>query len=166
MTFTIDRLNPISLDLYKKNSNKRSFADSQNKSFDILEDFDPVSLDNKEKNRQEIEKAAKLISIIQSDESGDFKKACEKYLTKVSTNTQDHHNKGVLELVNVIRDHVSVTVANASQNFRNRVSDLFNEDFAAGIGSAISDLGRYCCDLCEAISTIGNNGLKYSEVSC
>jgi len=165
MTFTIDRLNPISLDLYKKNSNKRSFADSQNKSFDILEDFDPVSLDNKEKNRQEIEKAAKLISIIQSDESGDFKKACEKYLTKVSTNTQDHHNKGVLELISLIQDFVSVTVINTSRNFCNKVLNLFNENFVTDIGSAISDIGRFCCDLCDAMSTIRNNRLKYSEVS-
>ena len=166
MTFTIDRLNPISLDLYKKSSNKRSFADSQNKSFDILEDFDPVSLDNKERNKQDLEEAAKLIYKIQADESGDFKTACEKYLTKMSNNAQDHHNKGVLELLKMVQGFVSVAVANTARNFGNRVSNPFNDDLIAGIGSAISDIGRFCCDFCEAISTIGDNGLKYSEVSC
>lgn len=165
MNISVNRLNSINLDFYQKDNRKRNFTNNQNEKFDILEDFDLIMLDNKEKNKQDLEEAAKLIAIIQSDESGDFEKAFKKHLLNKSNNTQDHHNKGVLELISLIQDFVSVTVINTSRNFCNKVSNLFNENFVTDIGSAISDIGRFCCDLCDAMSTIRNNRLEYSEVS-
>ena len=166
MHIQVNRLDAINLDFYGKDNRKRNFANNQNEKSDILEDFDFISLDNKERNRQNLQEAAKLISIIQADESGDFEKACGKYLTKKHNGAQEHHNKGILELINLIRDFVSVAVTDTLRNLRNRVSNLFNEDFVILIGLAISVIGRFCCDLCETISTIENKKLKYSEVSC
>ena len=164
MNVSVNRLNAIDLDFRNRNNSQRSFTNDQNESFDILEDFDLISLDNKEKNKQDLQEAARLIFKIQSDESGDFEKACGKYL--INKKIRGYHNKGILEFFSVIRDFASVVVTNTLRNLRNGVSNLFNEDSVAIIGSAISDIGRFCCDLCEAISTIGNKELKYSEVSC
>lgn len=163
MDMSVNRLNAAKFDFYKRDNRKKNFNNNQNKN--LLEDFDLISLDNKEKNKQNLEEAARLIAIIQSDESGDFEKACKKHLTKISMNEQAN-NKGILELINTIRDFVSVDVPNSVRNFCNRVSALFCEDSAALIGSAISEIGRFCCDLCEAISTIENKRLKYSKVFC
>ena len=166
MQISVDRLNAINLNFYKKDNRKRNCANNQNEKFDILEDCDLISLDNKERNKQNLQEAAKLISLIQSDESGDFEKACGIYLTKKCNHPQEHRNNGILELINVIRGFVSAAAANTSLNLCNRVSNLFSKDSVAFIGSVISDIGRFCCDLCETISTTGNNELQYSTVSC
>ena len=166
MYIPVNRLNSINLDFCNRDNSRKNFANNQNEKFDILEDFDLISLENKEINKQKLQEAAQLISLIQSDESGDFAKACGIYLTKMPKKKQSHNNKGVLELIKVVQGFVSVTATNTLRNFRNRFSNLFSEDNVALIGSAISDIGRFCCDLCETISTIGNKGLKYSAVSC
>ena len=166
MHIPVNRLDAINLDFCNRDNSRRNFSNNQNEKIDILEDFDLISLDNKEINKQKLQEAAKLISLIQSDESGDFEKACGIYLTKVSNHTQVHNNKGVLELLKVVRDFVSVAATNTLRNFRNKLSDLFSEDHVARIGSAISEIGGFCCDLCETVSTMGNKGLKYSAVSC
>ena len=51
MNISVNRLNSINLDFYQKDNRKRNFTNNQNEKFDILEDFDLIMLDNKEKNR-------------------------------------------------------------------------------------------------------------------
>lgn len=166
MNIRVNRLSPIYLDFYPKDNTKKNFVENQNEKIDMVENFGLISLDNKEKNKQNLQEAAELISKIQSYESGNFKKACEIYLTKKSDNAQVHHNKGILELVNLVWDFVSAVVANTLRNLSEIDYNMFCEDFLACISSVVSGISRFCCDLCEAIAATGNKRLKYSEVPC
>ena len=165
MHMAVNRLEEINLNFGNQDSNNGNSANNQREEIDIFKNFDLISLNNKERNKQDIQEAAKLFSLIKSDESGDFENACCIYLTKKTNNAQVRHSKRILELINVIRDYISVAATTTLRNFGNRVN-LYTKDFATYLGSAISVIGGFCCDLCEAIFTTRNKELKYSEVPC
>jgi hypothetical protein len=150
MEFSIRKIDEASLDLMKRNNRQKRSEDSQNKELNSLEQFDLVSLNNKEVNKQNLQITAELISLAQNNKRNNFEEAYGEYLTQKWNNSQDTKNNETLEVLKVFFNIVSKSLSDTLSDFGKKVANMFDIDILSLIGSGILNMGSLCVSLCEA----------------
>ncbi len=165
MEFSIRKVDVTDSDLWRKNQRQRKSADTADQEFETLEDFDSISLNNKEANKQNLQLTAELISLAQNNESNIFQKAYGEYLGNKLDNTQDKKTNETLELIKVFLNLGSKALANALENLGSKISDIFDEDLLLRISSGIVNIGSVCNSVCETIINPSESRVMCPEIS-
>lgn len=102
MCTAVDKLNAFDFNYWKINSLKNSPKNSADNQNINLSDYGyEISFNNKEKNKQDLQNASKLISLLESDEIDNLEKAYGDYLTCIWDDEQYLKDEETLECINM-----------------------------------------------------------------